>query len=62
MGVSPMKKKYSSPRLYTTAIVEDAILTTPSMQVFDSSNKISNTNDIGFTKEEKASWSDIWNN
>jgi len=57
-----MKKKYCSPRLYTTAIVEDAILTTPSMQVFDSSNKISNTGDIGFTKEEKASWSDIWNN
>ncbi len=62
MGVSPMKKKYNSPCLYTTAIVEDTILTTPSMQVFDSSNKISNTNDIGFTKEEKASWSDIWNN
>ena len=55
-----MKKKYSSPRLYTTAIVEDAILTTPSMQVFDSSNKISNTNDIGFVKEERNDLNDFW--
>ena len=55
-----MKKKYCSPRLYTTAIVEDAILTTPSMQVFDSSNKISNTSDIGFTKEYDFDEDELW--
>jgi hypothetical protein len=55
-----MKKIYQAPQTHVYAAMGESLLTATSIKI-DADNKVNNSGDIGFTKENKAEWSDMWN-
>lgn len=57
-----MKKRYLNPSIEAIVISEaEMIAGGPSMQIGSSEQKVSNSSDIGFVKEQSSSSYDVWN-
>ena len=58
MGVSLMKKTYIAPVTNEVHIMGGSVLVGSSVEF--SNETVSESSDIGFTKENDGDWSDIW--
>ena len=57
-----MKKRYLNPSIEAIVISEaEMIAGGPSMQIGSSEQKVSNSSDIGFVKEQSSSSYNVWN-
>ena len=56
-----MKKNFQKPQARVYEVIEESALLTPSIEVFGSDEKIEDTEDIGFSRENNSQ-NQIWNN
>lgn len=56
-----MKKNFQKPQARVYEVIEESALLTPSIEVVGSDEKVEDTEDIGFSRENNSQ-NQIWNN